>query len=264
MKMSHECEEPNDWVRTSLPETNPDTGVSLLLNGIGSNATVGENSFLRGKPSGGQRCVREAEEANNGNNEGNRSLEDKKPLPTSQTSRAIHTMKDPSSNQPCEGCSEYVACVEDSDTSSNLFAVVKDTEKVDSTRVVGCFCHTEEEANQKKPDKVMADSSETRYDSPQGHASTHIVARFGPGEEHVLRKVSFYTFVCLERPETYRRDLSEKVTDEENADTGKILCLWSVLILMIEIGVCDLRVGVRLRSSSKSLRRARAMAFRSK
>jgi hypothetical protein len=157
-----------------------------------------------------------------------------------------------------------ITCVENGDTSGNLLAIVKDTQKVDSTRVVWCFCHTQEEANQKKTDKVMADGSETRYDSPQGHTSTHIVARFGPGEEHVLRKVSFYTFVCLERPETYRRDLSEKVTDEENADTGKILCLWSVLILMIEIGVCDLRVGVRLRSSSKSLRRARAMAFRSK
>jgi hypothetical protein len=105
MKMSHECEEPNDWVRTSLSKTNPDTGVSLLLNSIGSNAAVSKNSFLGGKPSGGQRCVRKAEEANNGNDEGNRSLEDKKPLPTGQTSRTIHTMENPCSNQPCESCS---------------------------------------------------------------------------------------------------------------------------------------------------------------
>jgi hypothetical protein len=56
--------------------------------------------------------------------------------------------------------------LEDSDTSGNLLAVVEDTEEVDSTGVVGGFCHTEEESNQQKTDKVVADGSQTRYDGP--------------------------------------------------------------------------------------------------
>jgi hypothetical protein len=102
MKMSHESEEPDDWVRASQSETNPDAGVTLLLNSIGGNTAMGENPFLRSKPSSGQGCVWKAEEANNGNDEGNSSLEDKKPLPTGQTSGTIHSMKNACCDQPCE------------------------------------------------------------------------------------------------------------------------------------------------------------------
>ena len=42
VEMSHEREEPNDRVRTSLSEANPDTGISFLFNSIRGNAAVGE------------------------------------------------------------------------------------------------------------------------------------------------------------------------------------------------------------------------------
>ena len=53
-------------------------------------------------------------------------------------------MENSGCDQPCKSCSKDVAGVEDCNTSGNLLAVVEDTEKVDSTRVVGCFSHTEE------------------------------------------------------------------------------------------------------------------------
>lgn len=86
VEMSHEREEPDDRVRTSLSEANPDAGISFLLNSICGNATVSEYSFLRGKPSGGQGRVWKAEESDDGNDEGDSSLEDEKPLPASQSS----------------------------------------------------------------------------------------------------------------------------------------------------------------------------------
>jgi hypothetical protein len=129
MKMSHESEEPDDWVRASQSETNPDTGVSLLLNSIGSNTAVGEDSFLGSKPSSGQRCVWKAEEANNGNDEGNSSLEDKKPLPTGQTRRTIHSMEYASSDQSCEGCSKDIARTNEVTVSMLLHKYGKGTEK---------------------------------------------------------------------------------------------------------------------------------------
>ena len=86
VEMSHEREEPNDRVRTSLSEADPNTGISFLLNSVGGNAAVGKYSFLRGKPSSGQGCVWKAEESDNGNDEGDSSLEDEKPLPAGQSS----------------------------------------------------------------------------------------------------------------------------------------------------------------------------------
>jgi hypothetical protein len=129
VEMSHEREEPDDWVGAGLSETDPDTGVSLLLNGIGSNTAVGENSFFRSKPSSGQRCVWKAEEANNGNDEGNSSLEDEKPLPTSQTSRTIHSMEYAGSNESREGCSKDISRTNEVTVSMLLSECGKGTRK---------------------------------------------------------------------------------------------------------------------------------------
>lgn len=76
VEMGHECEEPNDRIRTSLSETNPDTGITFLLNSISGNAAVSEYSFLGGKPSRSQGRVWKTEESDNSNNESNCSLED--------------------------------------------------------------------------------------------------------------------------------------------------------------------------------------------
>lgn len=94
VEMGHERKKPNDWVGASLSETNPDTGIAFLLDSIGGNAAVGEDSFLRGKPSGGQGRVWKTEEPDNGNDEGDCSLEDEQPLPSGQTSQIIHPMED--------------------------------------------------------------------------------------------------------------------------------------------------------------------------
>ena len=105
VEMGHERKEPNNRVGTSLSETNPNTGVSFLLDSIRGNAAVCENPLLRGKPSGGQGRVWKAEEPDNGNDEGNCSLEDEQPLPTSKTGQIIHTMENASCDESCKGCS---------------------------------------------------------------------------------------------------------------------------------------------------------------
>lgn len=178
VEVSHKRKEPDDGVRTSLSETVPDTGISLLLDSVGRDASVGELSFLRGQPFCCQWGVRETEEADYGNDKCDYTLEDEQPLPSGQTCRAVHTVEYTSGNETCKGSGENVTSVEDSDTCGNLLAVVEDTEEVNSARIVRCFCHTKEavffvshdyrsrqggllQANQQKTDKVVADGGQS-------------------------------------------------------------------------------------------------------
>lgn len=120
-------------------------------------------------------------------------------------------MKNSGCYQTCERSSKDIACVEDRNTSGDLLAVVKDAEKIHSTRVVGRFGYTKEarvcvshscvleqgpcflQANQKKTDKVVADGGQPRHDGPQAHTGSHVVAGPCSGEEHVLRNVRLHT-----------------------------------------------------------------------
>ena len=151
-----------------------------------------------------------------------------------------------SGDETCESSGENVTGIENGDARCNLFASVEDSEKVHSSRVVRSFCNTEEEADKQKTDEVVTDGGQGRYDGPQSHTDAHVVRGSNASQEHI------------------RGNLSQQITNEENADAGEVLCSWLDVFVTVLVEACGLRVAVNLRSSSRLLRRARAIALRSR
>ena len=80
--VSHEGEDPDHGVLGGLAETSPDRGVLALSYGIDGHAGYGEVALLLGEPPGVVREVGEEEEAEDGDDEGDDTLEDEEPLPS--------------------------------------------------------------------------------------------------------------------------------------------------------------------------------------
>jgi hypothetical protein len=79
--VSHETEEPDNRVLGCLLETLHGRAVTLVGSGIELHTVVGEVPLLFGEPLGVVREIGEDEVSDDGNDEGDDTLEDEEPLP---------------------------------------------------------------------------------------------------------------------------------------------------------------------------------------
>ena len=219
----HESKNPDHGIFSGLTETDPDTGVLALTDGVESHTVNSKIALFLCEPPSVVGKVRKEEVPDDSDDKGNNTLEDEEPLPATKTSNITKSVENTSCYQTSEGGGENVTSVENSNTSGNFLAVVKHREKVDSAGVIWCLSNTQEETGKQEALKVLGQGSESRDDSPEHHAATHIARRASSVEEHV------------------GGDLTQEITDEENGHTGLVFCAAEVEILLkiVKAGECN-------------------------
>ena len=123
--MSHEGEEPHHRVLGSLTETSPDRSVLALSDGVNGHTADSKVALFLCKPPGIVGEVREKEESDDSDQEGDDTLEDEEPLPARDARNSVEAVEDTSSNQTSESSGEDVTSVQDGNASGDLLAVVE-------------------------------------------------------------------------------------------------------------------------------------------
>lgn len=155
MHVCHGAKDPHHRIFSGLFEAVPGACLALVGDSIKFHAVVCQIPLFLSQP---PRCkweIWEQEKPNDGNDERDSALQDKEPLPASETAGTVHAVKDARRDKPRKGSSQDITRVENSNARSNFLARVEDGEKVDSTRVVGGLGDAKEKAREKKTDVVF-------------------------------------------------------------------------------------------------------------
>jgi hypothetical protein len=132
-------------------------------------------------------------------------------------------MEDTRSNKSRKSRGKNISSVQDSDTGRDFLTSIEHRKQVDRTRIIRCFSYAQEEAREQQALEVLRQSSQSTDDSPEHHANTHVARRPGTVEKHV------------------GGDLAEEIADEEDGDTGLVLCAGEVEVFfeVVEAGEGD-------------------------
>lgn len=149
MHVRHSSKDPNHRIGRGLLKALPRACLALVGNGVELNSIVCQGSLFLSEPFGREREVWQDKESDGCNGESYGALKDEQPAPTRQARDIVETIKDASGNQARKGSGEDVASVQNSNTSSDLFASIKDAEKIYCARVIRRFCQSKEEASEK-------------------------------------------------------------------------------------------------------------------
>jgi hypothetical protein len=158
--VSHEGEDPDHGILSSLAETSPDGGVLTLADGIDGHAADSKVTLSLCEPPCVVREVGKQEKTDDGNQEGDNTLEDEEPLPARDASNITKTVEDTSCDQTSEGSGEDVTSVKDSDAGSDLLTVVEHRQEVDSAGVVRSLSDAQEEASEQETLEVLGQGSQ--------------------------------------------------------------------------------------------------------
>lgn len=80
MEVVHQAEDPSAPVRSSLAETSPNRGTLATAGSIAADTVMSQLAFLGGKPSRLEGAVGEGEETEDGDADGNGTLDDEEPV----------------------------------------------------------------------------------------------------------------------------------------------------------------------------------------
>jgi hypothetical protein len=214
---------PDHGVLGGLAETSPYGGVLAFPYGVDGHARDGEVALLLGEPPGVVREVGEEEETKDGDDEGDDTLEDEKPLPSWDASDVAQSVEDTRGDETGESSGEDVTGVENGNARGDLLTVVEHWKQIHGTRVIWSLCHTKEEACEKKAFEVLSQGGQGRYDSPEHHARAHVAWRTRAVQEHV------------------GGDLAEEIAHEQDWHAGLILSAREIEVLfkIVETGKGD-------------------------
>lgn len=79
MEVVHQAEDPSAPVGSSLAETSPNRGTLTATGGIAADTIMSQLAFLGSKPSRLERAVGEGEETEDGDADGDGTLDDEEP-----------------------------------------------------------------------------------------------------------------------------------------------------------------------------------------
>lgn len=86
MHVCHASKDPDHGVLSSLAETSPHRRLALVANSVEGHAVSGKITLLLGQPPGVVGEIGEQKVTSNRNDKGDGSLEDKQPLPATDSS----------------------------------------------------------------------------------------------------------------------------------------------------------------------------------
>lgn len=130
MHVCHGRKEPDHGVFDGLFQALGGGGLALVLDNVELHAADGEITLLLCEPLGVVGEIGQEEEANDGDDESDGTLEDEEPAPACNSADIVESMVDSCGDESCEGGCEDVASIEDGNACCELFTSINWNESI--------------------------------------------------------------------------------------------------------------------------------------
>lgn len=121
MHVGHGRKEPDHGIFDCLFQAFRGGRLALILDNVELHTADGKVTLLLCEPLGIVGEIGQEEEANDGDDEGDGTLEDEKPAPACNSADIVKPMVDSCGDESCEGGCEDVASIENGNTCCEFF-----------------------------------------------------------------------------------------------------------------------------------------------